>query len=144
MLLPERQQRVTGHRRNLVMRAENRARKRMLAEIRFRQQVVDQILRRILAHGNLLKNDAALFFKFRFIHSRVEQQVAKQIHRTRQMLGYYLGIIAGAFLCGKRIDLPAERIHLDRNFLCGAVLRAFKEHMLHKVRKAALLRRFIH
>ena len=102
-------------------------------EIGFRQQIVDQILRRILAHRDLFQNNAALFFKFRFIHTRVEQHVAKQIHRARQVLGNHLRIVAGAFLRRERVHLTAQRVHFHGNLLRRAVFRALKKNVLYEV-----------
>lgn len=144
MLLFERKQRFTADGCNLVVRAENRTSQRMLPEIGFRQQIVDQILRRILAHRDLFQNNAALFFKFRFIHTRVEQHVAKQIHRARQVLGNHLRIVAGAFLRRERVHLTAQRVHFHGNLLRRAVFGALKKNVLYKVRQTVFLRTFIH
>ena len=144
VLFLEHQQRLAADGSNLLMRAENRARQRMLAEIRLRQQIIHQILRRVLAHSNFLQNNAALLLKLRLVHARVEQHIAEQIHRPRQMLGDHLRVVAGTFLGGKRIHLSAQRIHLHGDVLRRAALRALEQDVLDEVRKAVLLRAFIH
>ena len=144
VLLAERDERLARDGRNLLLRAQDRARQRMIAEVRLREQIVHQVLRRVLAHGDLLENDAALLFKLRLVHLRIQQQIGQQAHRALQMLGNDLRIIAGAVLCRERVHLAADGVHLHGDFLRRAILRALEKHVLYKVGQAALLLRLVH
>ena len=129
---------------NLLVRAQDRAAERMVAKIRLRQQVVDQILRRVLAHGDLLEDDAALLFEVLLVEPGAQEQVGQEVHRAVEVLGDDLRVVAGAFLRGERVHLPADGVHLHGDFARGAPLGALEEHVLHEVRQAVFLLRLIH
>ena len=129
---------------NCFLRPQNRHPQGGITPDGILQGIMHQLLRRIVVHINFLCNDIALLLHLLLCNQGMQQHITHHIQCAVNMLIQHTGMIAGIFLRGICVNLPAERIHLDRNFLCGAVLRAFKEHMLHKVRKAALLRRFIH
>src|SRR5579859_5266125 len=58
------------------------------------------------------------------------------------MVGKRFDVEANGLLAGKRVEVPADGVHLARNILCGAGPRSLKKHVLHEMRDAVDLGRF--
>ena len=116
----------------------------MIAEVRLAEQLIDEILRRILGHGDLLQDDAALLLQILRIEGGVQQHVAQQVERLFKVLVDDLGVIAGALLGGKRVHLAADRVHLFGDLHGAALLCALEEHVLDEVRQAVFPARLKH
>ena len=136
-------ERLASERVHAVGRAENGAPERMAAPEAFRENLVDQIVGGVLDHLDLFENDFFLFLDVVLGHQRIADQVGENFDRERQVLIEHLEVIAGVFLGGKGIDLPADRIHLLRDFFRRPGGRALEEHVLDKVRDAHAFRRFV-
>ena len=136
-------ERLASERVHAVGRAENGAAERMAAPEAFRENLVDQIVGGVLDHLDLFEDDLLLFLDVVLGHQRVADQVGENFDRERQVLIEHLEVIAGVFLGGKGIDLPADRIHLLRDFFRRPGGRALEEHVLDKVRDAHAFRRFV-
>ena len=144
VLLAEVQQILPGIGLNLAGRAEDGLAGTLLAELGKLQQVMDQILRRVLVHGDLLQDNAALLFQLRLIHRGVDHQVGEDVHRQFEVLVNHLGVEAGAVAAGEGVELTADGVHFLGNLAGGALFGALEYHVLQEVAKAALLGRFHH
>src|SRR5690606_1728844 len=76
------------------------------------------------------------------VESGVDENIGKDIHRHREILLQYLGIIDGMLTTGMSIQRPAYRVKLLRYLAGGTGFCAFKGHMLQKMREAVVLLRF--
>ena len=123
-----------------LRRTQNRPCQRMIVKIRFGQQVVHQILRRILHHVDLFEHHAFFLLHFPFIQRSMKHHITQQIQRLRQLFIRHPRMITCAFFRCKRIQNAAHAVHLCGNLLRRAALCAFEKHMLYKMRNAALLR----
>ena len=55
------------------------------------------------------------------------------------MIVEHLHVETNALLGGKSIHVAADRIHLPGNFLCGAMLGSFENHVLNEMRNTVPL-----
>ena len=104
----------------------------------------NEILRRILHHGDLLQHHAALLLQLAVVKARPQRKIADNIHRQGQILIDYLGVVAGAILAGKGVELTADLVHLLGDLPRAARLRAVEHHMLNEMGKAVFFRPLIH
>ena len=111
----------------------------MVAPEAFREDLVDEIVRRVLDHLDLFEDDLLLVLDVVFREQRIADQVGQDVDRQRQVLVEHLQVIAGVFLGGEGVDLAADRIHLLRDFFGTPARRALEEHVLDEVRDAGML-----
>jgi hypothetical protein len=74
---------------------------------------------------------------------RTHHDVGQQVDGKRQMLVEDLDVVARVLLRGKGIELATDRVNGLGDVLGAAVVGAFEEHMLDKVRNAAALVAFM-
>ena len=132
-------QRFRGERLDAFLRAENRTAERMPFPEVLREQLVDQVVGRVLDHLDLFEDDLLLALDFIGDEGRTQDDVGEQIDGKRQVLVEHLDVVAGVFLRGEGVELPADRIDRLRDVLGGALLGAFEEHVLDEMRDAAAL-----
>ena len=109
-------QRLLVERADALRRAEDRTAERMVAPEAFREDLVDQIVGRVLDHLDLFEDHLLLALDVFFGEQRIADQIGEDVDGERQMLVEHLEVIAGVFLRRERVDLPADRIHLLRDF----------------------------
>ena len=129
---------AAGH---ALLGAQDRAGHGLVAVVGQHQQLVHQVLRGVLGHGDLLDHHALLLLHLRRVEGRMHRQIGDHIHRQGQVLVHHLGVKAGAFLGGKGVQLAAHRVHLLGDLPGRALLGALEHHVLQKVAHARLLRR---
>ena len=89
-------------------RAENRPPERMVVPETLGEQLVDQVVGRVLDHLDLFEDDLLLALDVFVQEQRVGDQVRQDLDRQRQMLVEHLQVIAGVFLRRKGVDLAAD------------------------------------
>ena len=134
---------LARERGNAGLGAQDGTRDRLVAVMRQHQKLKHQILRRILGHVDLLDHHALFAFDVRGIQTGGQHQIADYVHRQRQVLVHNLGVEAGAFLAGERVQLSADGVHFLGNVARGALFGALEQHVLDKVTDAVFAGRFI-
>ena len=74
---------------------------------------------------------------------RVQDDVGEDVEGQRQVLVEHLDVVAGVFLGGERVELPADRVDRLGDVFGRPRARALEEHVLDEVRDAAALRGFV-
>ena len=69
--------------------------------------------------------------------------VRQHVDGERQVLIEHFDVVAGVLLGGERVHLPADRIDRLSDILGTPRRRALEEHVLHKMRDAALRLRLV-
>jgi hypothetical protein len=123
--------------------AAYRKAQRMLGPILQVEEVVDVIVRGILALQDLLHDDGALAFDLFGIEARVHQNIGQDVLGERQVLGEDLGVVAGALLTGEGVEVTADAFELLGDLHRGTAFGAFEEEMLEVVRDPGLLARLV-
>ncbi len=119
------------------LRPENRAPERVTLPEVLREELVDEIVRRVLDHLDLFEDHLLLALDLVGRECRTKHDVGEQVDRERQMLVEHLDVVAGVFLRGERVELPADRIDRLRDVLGRAGRGALEEHVLDEVGDAA-------
>ena len=110
----------------------------MALVLRVGQELVDQVLRVVLAHGDLLDDDALLPLQVLPGELRVQNQVLQKADAAAEVFLEDLGVKAGALLGGEGVGRAAEAVHLVGQGRGVLVLCALEDHVLHKVGVAVL------
>ncbi len=113
----------------------------MVAEHRLGDQVVHELLRRVLVHRDLLEYDLALGVEL--LEHRREHHVAHHVERRLEMVVGHAGVDERVLARRSRIQLAAEPVE-DLGDLEGVEpLAALEQQVLDEVRDARLLRRLV-
>ncbi len=104
---------------------------------------VDQVVGIVLVHLYFFEDHAALASDVSGVENRVQHQVAENVHGDGQVFVQHLDVEADTFLGGEGVHVAADGVHLARNFLRAAVLRALEDHVLDEVRDAIPLQVFV-
>src|SRR2546422_865793 len=118
---------VTVHR---LARAEDRASERMALPELCGEEVMDQVVGRVLHHLDLLEHNRLYALELLGVEDRVQEDVGQEIDRERQVLVEHLDIEAGVLLRGEGVHLAADRVHRARDGLGGARLGALEDEGL--------------
>ena len=124
-------------------RAENRTAQRVILPEALGEELVDEVVRRVLDHLDLFDDDLLLPLEILDAERRVADDVRQDVDGERQMLVEHLDVVARVFLGRERVELAADRIDRLRDVLRGSAGRALEEHVLDEVRDAAALGRFV-
>ena len=108
-----------------------------------REELVDEVVRRVLDHLDLFEDDLLLALDVVGAERRVADDVGEDVDGQRQVLVEHLDVVARVFLGRERVELAADGIDRLSNVLGGAAARSLEEHVLDEVRDAATLGRFV-
>ena len=103
----------------------------MVPEDRFRQEVVDELLRCVLDHGDLLEDHFALGIEID--KGRGEDHVGHDVQRLLEVLVQHAGVDDGVVAGGRRVQLAAEAVEDLRDLLRGVLLRPLEEQVLQEM-----------
>ena len=85
-----------------------------------REQLVDEIVGRVLDHLDLFEDDLLLALDLVGGERRAQHDVGQQIDGERQVLVEHLDVVARVFLRRERVELAADRIDRLRDVLGAA------------------------
>ena len=104
-----------------LRRAENRTAERMAGPVVLGEDLVDEIVGRVLDHLDLFEDHLLLALDVLVGELRMQDDVGQQVDRQRQVLVEHLDVVAGVFLRGEGVELAADRIDLLGDVLgrCG-------------------------
>ena len=113
----------------------------MVAEHRLAHQVVDELVRRVLVHRDLLEHDLALG-----VELGEERRVDHVAHHVERLLEVVVGdahVDDRVLARGRRVQLAAERVEDLGDVLRGVRVGALEEQVLEEVRDPRLRRRLV-
>ena len=107
------------------------------------EQLVDQIVGRILDHLDLFDDHFLLALDVVRGQRRVEDDVGEDVEGERQVLIEHLDVVARVFLGRECVELPADRVDGLRDIFRRPRRGPLEEHVLHEVGDAPLLGCFV-
>src|SRR5581483_370941 len=139
----ERQQQLAVDRVDSGDLTEDRQCQRMaLPELEV-EEVVDEVVGRVLGLRDLLEHDLALAVDFGGVEDRVEEEAGEQLGCHREVLAEHLGVVAGVLLAGERVEHAADRVDFLGDLCRGARARALEEQVFDEVGDPVLGRDFV-
>ena len=108
----------------------------MRAEDRFADQVVDELLRRVLVHRDLLEHDLPLGVEV--VEERREDHVAHHVERRLDVILGDAPVDDGVLAGGGRVQLAAHPVEDLGDLERAVAARALEEQVLDEVRDACL------
>ncbi len=108
-----------------------------------REQLVDQIVGRVLDHLDLFEDHLLLALDIGRRKRGVEHQIGQHVDRLGQVLVEDLDVVARVLLGGEGVQVAAQAVHFLRNVLSRPAAGALEEHVLDKVGDAAVLKRLV-
>src|SRR2546422_139287 len=99
---------IAGHR---LAGSQDRAAERVPLPNLRGEEIVDDVVGRVLYHLDLLEDHRLLTLELVGVEERVEQNIRQQIDRERQVLVEDLDVEAGVLLGRKGVHLAADRVH---------------------------------
>ena len=129
---------LLGQGLDAFLRAENRSAERMPFPERLREDLVHEVVGRVLDHLDLFEDDLLLAFDVDLVERRPQHDVGKDIDGDRQVLVEHLDVVARVFLGRERVELAADRIDSLRDVFGRARGRALEQHVLDEMSDAAL------
>ena len=126
-----------------LLRAEDRPPERMPFPERLRENLVHEIVGRVLDHLDFFEDDFLLALDVDVVERGAQDDVGQDVDGDRQVLVEHLHVVARVFLGGERVELAANRIDRLRDVFGRARGRALEQHVLDEVRDAALFVRLV-
>src|SRR2546428_11276744 len=99
---------IAGHR---LAGSQDRAAERVPLPNLRGEEIVDDVVGRVLYHLDLLEDHRLLTLELVGVEERVEQNIRQQIDRERQGLGEYPDVEAGGLLGRKSVHMAADSEH---------------------------------
>ena len=118
---------------------ENGPSQRVVLPEALREQLVDQIVGCVLDHLDLFEDHLLLALDVLGTERRVHHDIRQDVDGQRQVLVENLDVIAGVFLRGEGIELPANGIDRLRDVLRRPRRGTFEQHVLDEMGNAAAL-----
>ena len=129
-------QRATRDRRDDLGRSQDRPSERVSAEDCVRDQVEDQLLRRVLDHGDLLEHDLPLGVEVG--EGRREHHVGHDVERRLEVLVEDAGVHDRVVASRSGVQLAAEGVEDLRHLERRVGRAALEEQVLHEVADAGM------
>ena len=136
-------QRVAGEGLDRLLRAEDGPAERMPFPEMLREELVHEIVGRVLDHLDLFEDHLLLAADFFLDKRRAHHDVRQQVDGERQVLVEHFDVVAGVLLRGERVELSADRVDRLRDVFGRPGVGAFEEHVLDEMRDAALRVRLV-
>ena len=121
-----------------VVAAEHLAPERMLGEDRAREQVVHEIVGRVVAHPDLFEDDAPFRLDVVDAERRVPQHVGEHVERGLELHVGNAHVEHRLFVRRERVHLAADRLDRLRDLAGAALLGALEQQVLEEVTRAPL------
>ena len=130
-------ERAAADARDHLARADHRPPERRVAEDGLREEVVDELLRRVLVHRDLLEHDLALGVELG--ERRREDHVGHHVDRRLDVRVGDARVEHRVLARRRRVQLAAEPVERLGDLLRGVARRALEEQVLEEVRDAGAL-----
>ena len=119
-----------------LLGAQDRLTQRVVLEEILGEDFMHQVVGIVLIHLDLFQDDATLAHDLVGVEDRMQDHVAQNIDRERQMLVQDLDVEADRLFAGKGVHVAADGIHLAGDIFGGAVGCPLEHHVLDKMRNA--------
>ena len=126
-----------------LLRPENRPPERVPFPERLRENLVHEIVGRVLDHLDFFEDDFLLALDVDVVEGGTQDDVGQDVDRDRHVLVEHLHVVARVFLGGERVELAADRIDRLRDVLGRARSGALEQHVLDEMSDAALFVRLV-
>ena len=130
-------QRLSGEPLDSFLRAENGPAERVSLPEILREELVHEIVGRILDHLDFFEDDFLFATDLVFDERGTHDDVREQLDGERQMLVEHLDVVAGVLFRRERVELAANRVDRLRDILGRSRVGALEEHVLDEVRNPA-------
>ena len=121
--------------RDRLGRAEDRPAQRVPVPEPLREELVDEVVGRVLDHLDLFEDHLLLALDVVGPEGRIEHDVGQDVPGVRQVLVEHLDVVARVLLRRERIEVAAERVDRLRDVFGGPGAGALEEHVLDEVRR---------
>jgi hypothetical protein len=101
---------LLGERLDALFGPKDRPAQRMALPERLGENLVDEVVRRVLDHLDLFEDDLLLAFDVALVERGAKDDVRQDVDRKRQMLVEHLDVIARVLFGGKRVELAANGV----------------------------------
>ena len=118
--------------------AEDGPSQRMPFPERLRENLVHEIVGRVLDHLDLFEDHFLFAVDVDLVERRTQDDVGKDVDGERQVLIEHLDVVARVFLGRERVELAADGIDGLRNIFGRSCGRALEQHVLDKMSDAAV------
>ena len=125
------------------LRAEDRPSERVPLPECLRENLVHEIVRRVLDHLDFFEDDLLFALDVDLVKRGTQHDIRQDVDGDRHVLVEHFHVVAGVFLGGEGVELPADRVDRLRDVLGRARGRALEQHVLDKMSDAALLVRLV-
>ena len=119
-----------------VVAAEHLAAERVLGKDRAREQVVDEVVGRVVAHPDLFEDDPPLRLDVVDAERRVPQHVGEDVERGLELHVGNAHVEHRLLVRGERVHLAADRLDRLRDLARAALLGALEQQVLEEVARA--------
>src|SRR5690349_8257801 len=107
------------------------------------EEVVDQVVRRVLHHIDLLEHDASLLLDLFGVEGGVEEDVGEEVYGVGEELVEDLGVVADVLAAGEGVQDAAHRVDLPGDVQGAAAGGSFEEKVFYEVGDAVQLPPFV-
>jgi hypothetical protein len=125
--------RVAVHRGDGFGAPHDLAADRVRGEHRRREDVVDEVVGRVVAHADLFEDDLALGFDVVGAQCGRPHDVGEDVEREREPQVGDPHVIGGELLRGEGVHVAAHRLHFLGDLLRGAACGALEQEVLQEV-----------
>ena len=136
-------QKVGVERFHRLRPAENGATERVILPEALREQLVDEVVGRVLDHLDLFEDHLLLALDIVRTERGVQHDIGQDVDGQRQVLVEHLDVVAGVFLRGEGVELPPDRIDRLRDVFGRTRRRALEQHVLDEMGDPAALGGFM-
>ena len=123
--------------------AQNRTSQRVTGPEALGEDLVPEIVGRVLHHLDLFQHDLLLARDLVGVERRPQQHVGQHVDGAGQVLVEHLDVVARALLGREGIELAADGVDLLRDVLGRPARRALEEHVLDEMRDARVGRALV-
>ena len=128
--------RLARHRGDRLGRPEHRTAERVVGEDRLREQVVEQLVGRVVAHVDLFEDHLALGVHLLGVDGRRPDDVGEDVERELEPVVGDPHVERGVLVARERVHLAADRLDGLGDLERGAGRRALEEQVLEEVTRA--------
>ena len=134
---------VTGGGGDALHRPQDGPAEWVVGPQRLVQQVVDQVVGRVLVHVDLFQDHLALGLEVRSADHRVLEHVGEVVDGHGEVAVPHPGVEARVLLGGERVDVAAHRVEGLGDVAGGSGLRPLEQQVLQEMGRAADRRRLV-
>ncbi len=126
-------------RRDRLLGSEDRPAERVILPELADEDLVDQVVRRVLHHADLFEDDAPLHLDVGLREARAEDDVGQQIERDVDLLVEHVRVEGGVLLPREGVHVPAENVDDAGDVGRRTALGPLEDQVLEEMRRPGVL-----